>query len=279
MNLLTSIILNLIKLFCLPLKFFFDKNIEHTIYQLLREKKRKVIIGNKSLFFFTPNKTLDWRINTFYSKEPDTLEWIRNFKKKKNLIFWDIGSNIGIYSIYASIIHKKISIFSFEPSFLNLYFLSKNIFINNLNKDIKIIQTPLGQKKNNFFNFIEGTDNEGGAFNSLIVNKYQKKIKNSYNIMSTTIEELINSNALKIPHYIKIDVDGNEYDILRGFGKYLKNKNLKEILIEIDEDHKSEKIRILKILKKNGFNFYKKASTKFEPKSYENTFNYVFKKK
>ena len=65
--------------------------------------------------------------------------------------------------------------------------------------------------------------------------------------MSTTIEELINSNALKIPHYIKIDVDGNEYDILRGFGKYLKNKNLKEILIEIDEDHKSEKIRILKI--------------------------------
>lgn len=279
MNFLSLIIINLIRLICFPLNFFFNKNIEHNIYQLLRQKKKKIIINNKPVLFFVPNKTLDWRINTFFTKEPDTLEWIKNFKKKKNSIFWDIGANIGIYSIYARIIHKKLSIFAFEPSFLNLYFLSKNFFINNFRNEIKIVQTPLSQKKNNFFNFIEGTENEGGAFNSLTVNKYMKMTKNSYNIISTTIEELINSNALKIPNYVKIDVDGNEYEILKGFGKHLKNKNFKEILIEIDEDQKLEKLKVLKILNRNGFRYYKKVSTKFEAISDENTYNYFFRKK
>ena len=38
----------------------------------------------------------------FFSKEPETLEWIDNFSKDSS-IFWDIGANIGLYSIYNSI--------------------------------------------------------------------------------------------------------------------------------------------------------------------------------
>ena len=108
---LAIIILKFIRLMCFPFKFFFNKNIDHHIYQLLRENKKSIMINKRKVSFFVPNQILDWRIRTYYSKEPDTLVWIKNFKEKKNLVFWDIGANVGLYSIYASIIHKKSSIF------------------------------------------------------------------------------------------------------------------------------------------------------------------------
>ena len=36
----------------------------------------------------------------FYKKEPETLQWISEFSNNEKTIFWDIGSNIGLYSIY-----------------------------------------------------------------------------------------------------------------------------------------------------------------------------------
>ena len=57
----------------------------------------------KKITFFTPTKITKWRVDTFFSKEPETLEWIDSFKNTNKIIFWDIGSNIGLYSIYADL--------------------------------------------------------------------------------------------------------------------------------------------------------------------------------
>ena len=61
------------------------------------------------------------------TKEPETLEWIDQFKGDK-IVFWDIGANVGLYSIYAALKHKDIQIISFEPSVNNLRVLSRNIY-------------------------------------------------------------------------------------------------------------------------------------------------------
>ena len=41
-----------------------------------------------------------WRSRAYEKKEPETLDWIDNFKKGE--IFYDVGANIGVYSLYAS---------------------------------------------------------------------------------------------------------------------------------------------------------------------------------
>ena len=48
-----------------------------------------------------------------------------------------------------------------------------------------------------------------------------------YQILGTTINNLIDNKILEIPDYIKIDVDGIEHLILEGGSKYLKNNKLK----------------------------------------------------
>ena len=67
--------------------------------------------------------------------------WVKiiRINKKDNLIFWDIGANIGLYSIYNSLKHPKSTTIAFEPSSSNLRVLTRNISINNLEKNIKLV--------------------------------------------------------------------------------------------------------------------------------------------
>ena len=111
---------------------------------------KSINVLDKEIKFFVPNQLLNWRVDTFFTKEPETLEWIDNFEKKENLIFWDIGANIGLYSIYNSLKNPKSTTIAFEPSSSNLRVLTRNISINNLEKNIKVVPIPLTNKENIF---------------------------------------------------------------------------------------------------------------------------------
>ena len=95
------------------------------------EKKRKTNHRNTEMFFSVPNKLNNYRVDTFSTKEPETLDWID--KITENSIIWDIGANVGLYSIYAAK-SKNCKVYAFEPSVFNLELLARNIYINNLPK-------------------------------------------------------------------------------------------------------------------------------------------------
>ena len=46
------------------------------------------------MFFSVPNELNYFRVNTFSSKEPETLDWIDTLKP--GTVLWDIGANIGL---------------------------------------------------------------------------------------------------------------------------------------------------------------------------------------
>lgn len=276
MNKLSLLIFFLLRILSNSLFFFLRKDFLSYLYLHLRDKYSYIYILKKKIYFFTPNPILKWRIKTFYSKEPETLSWIDNFKNNNKIVFWDIGANVGLYSIYCSIKKKNIKCYAFEPSFLNLFPLSKNISLNNLEPQIKIMQIPLHNKNKSYFNFYETSKLEGGALSSFEFKK--TGTYNKYSILGLRADYLIKNNFCKKPNYIKIDVDGNEYLILKGLGEYLKSNKLYEILVEIDENRLIEKKKILLILKKSGFKCYKKISNNFNNQIVENTSNYFFKR-
>jgi len=255
--------------------------------QLLRDDSyQKVKILDQNIIFFVPNVIIKWRVDTFFSKEPETLEWINNFEnylgKDKQIIFWDIGGNIGLYSIYAALKYKNIDITTFEPSTSNLQTLSRNISTNNLNEKIRVCQIPLANKSNSFLMFKESQFQEGGAFNvfgenfDYEGNKFVQE--NSYKIYGTSINFFLDNKILEIPDYIKIDVDGIEHLILLGADNYLKNSKIKSFLIEINDRFTQQRDQILDIMKRNNFKIlHKKHSEELLNKSkLSNIFNYVF---
>ena len=246
---------------------------------------KSIKILGKETNFFVPNQLLEWRVNTFFIKEPETLNWIDSFKKKENLIFWDIGANIGLYSIYNSLKHPKSTTIAFEPSSSNLRVLTRNISINNLEKNIKIVPIPLTNKENIFQQMSEGLFIEGGALNTF-GEKYNfegKEFKPTmkYDLLGTTINYFLENSILDIPDYIKIDVDGIEHLILEGGNKFLTNKKVKSLSIEINENFKEQYDNVLNLMNKFEFKLlHKKHNDDMlsERSKFNKTFNYIFSK-
>ena len=203
---------------------------------------KEIKVKNNSVKFFCPNSLTEWRINTFFTKEPETLAWIDNFEGDNKITFWDIGANIGIYSIYAALSHKNIQIISFEPSTSNLRVLSQNISKNNLSQKINICQFALTNQKNKFLNLNESSFEEGSALHSFGQtfnhDGSQTKFINKYSLYGTNIDFLIENQILDTPDYIKIDVDGIEHLILDGGKKCLASSKIKSISVELNENFK-----------------------------------------
>jgi len=116
--------------------------------------------------------------------------------------------------------------------------------------------------KNQFLEFSERKFNEGESHNSLDKNiDFEgKKLDpmNSYQVLSTNIDQVIDDKILDIPNYIKIDVDGIEHLILKGGIKLLKNTKISEIQIEINENYSEQLNSVMKIMNECMFKFKEK---------------------
>ena len=266
-------------------RFFIRKSFLVWFKEFIQEDSyKKIKIFNNKVIFFIPNKLTEWRVDTIFKAEPETLNWIDNFNTNEKIIFWDIGSNIGLYSIYAALKHSDIEVVSFEPSTSNLRVLSRNISINNLENKIKINQFPLTDKENKYLMMQEGQFIEGGALNSFNENydfegnKFQSS--QNYKIYGTSINYILKNNFLNIPNYIKIDVDGIEHLILKGASNFLNHKNIKSFSIEINENFQEQYFSTLKIMEDNNFKIKSKERSEnfYTSEKFKNTFNYIFEK-
>jgi len=210
----------------------------------------------KKIFFSIHNETTLWRAQGLYTKEPVTISWIRGFEDDS--IFYDIGANIGTYSIFAASINK-INVLAFEPESYNFQILMENIIKNNLND--KIVAYPLGiSNQTEITSLFLSKFTKAGSHHMIQKNldhnlkKRTTTIKQG--IFSTSLNDLISKWGLPIPNYLKIDVDGIEYKIIEESNLLLKNKNLKSILIEINSNRK-EDLNIIKTLSKFDFKYDK----------------------
>ena len=103
--------------------------------------------------------------------------------------------------------------------------------------------------------------------------------KFTYKTAGFSMDEISKILNLPNPDYIKIDVDGIEHLILEGANKYLKNKKIKSLSIEINENFTEQYQKVLNIMKQNEFKVLSKKHNEalFDKSSrFAKTFNYVF---
>lgn len=249
--------------------------IMETILQKAMSKSTKISHNEVELTFSTPNPLTTWRATTFSDKEPETLEWIDNMETGS--IIWDIGANVGIYSIYAA---KSINatVYAFEPSIFNLELLGRNITNNKVVENVFIVPIALSDK--NGFNLMRHTNTDwGGALSSFGAQTDQdgKKFSaiNKYKTLGLKPDDLMDQEIFKQPDHIKLDVDGIEHLILAGSQKVLSN--VKSILVEINDDFLIQQETAKKLLNESGFKQKKKKKSIFNSKD-QNISNQIWTK-
>ena len=198
----------------------------------------------------TPNKLTRFRATTFASKEPETLTWIESFDT--GAVFWDVGANVGIYTIYAAL-KVQAKVIAFEPSVFNLEILTRNIVLNDLENSVTISPLPLNVKSEvGSFHLQQAT--WGGALSQFGQKKQLEEFESSdnfnYQMISLTMDHMCDSIGLYRPDCLKIDVDGNEYLILEGGQNILKT--VKTVLVEVDDNMLMEAAKTAELLSRAG---------------------------
>ena len=234
------------------------KYFQFKYYQLIKNFNQyfKVRVKNKYAFDLKISNSHEiMRALTFEIKEPEMIEWILDFKKiskNTNFTFYDIGANIGIYSLFTSACYKNASIYSFEPESTNFASLCLNIQKNIFN-NIVPYQIALSDKLG--FDKLHVGLVESGAGAASVGSDY-KNINNTNNfkqgIFTTTLDDLVFGHNFEMPNFIKIDVDGFENEILQGAKKVLNNKNLISVIIEYEFKNNDQKNKLIELMLENG---------------------------
>ena len=151
--------------------------------------------------------------------------------------------------------NQNVSVFSFEPSFSTYGTLVKNVLLNGLENQIHTYPIGLSnmteESRFNMSSMVSGAAEHsvGAAVNYLGKPFIPKAI---FSILAFEMDTFITMFDLPYPEFLKIDVDGNELEILKGAVKTLSNQKLKSILIEVHEG--SDVDRAVRVtLEKYGF--------------------------
>ncbi len=222
-----------------------------------------------------------WRSQTLFTKEPETIEWID--KMEIGSLLWDIGANVGLYSVYAGV--KGLRVCAFEPSALNTFLISKNIELNNLKDNVTLFPIAISDK--NEFGYLNMTSTElGGALNefnkddleSVHAGKCSRDVVFKQGMFAYSIDEMIEKYGFDIPNYIKIDVDSIEDKIIFGANRTLANNGVKGILVELDETEERTDKLIEFLADKGLFLKEKRQAEMFKSSEFQTQYNYIFER-
>ena len=206
----------------------------------------KIRFKEKDIKFYASSEMSTVRAVLFGKKEKEVYEFIDKYLNNGE-IFFDIGANVGVFSIYASIF-KNAKSYAFEPEYSNLYLLNKNIHLNNLHNIITICPYAVSNDIG-YGNLYLSSLESGAALHSLSKKIIEVTDENSpvvanVSVYSITIDDYVKKNNI-VPKMIKIDTDGKELEILIGATETLKKVTCLALELPIDQNKKDKCIAIL----------------------------------
>jgi FkbM family methyltransferase len=227
--------------------------------------------------FSTPNGATAWRVQTLFTKEPDTIDWIASFDRGAILV--DIGANVGMYTIWAAKT-RGTRVFAFEPESQNYALLNRNIVRNNLGDCVVAYCASLSDNAG-FGQLRLSTFSTGGSVHQFAASGESRAIAGAYyqGSYSSTLDTLVAEALLPVPDHVKIDVDGIEPNIVRGARATFANSKVKSVLIEVDtriEDHWNMVDQMLEL----GFDYSHEQVERAQRKEgpFKGVGNYVFRR-
>jgi FkbM family methyltransferase len=189
--------------------------IYYLLFRICRKfinKYIKIQVGNfKILASYKKNKTSYFLLKKCYFGDDYELKTIEKFCKLNKIFLLDCGANYGFYSFYTASLSTKNKVIAFEASMNTSKEFQANLALNNF-KNIKLKNLAITNKENNFLNFNESIkDWESSLRDNSFAEFSLQKIK------TTKIDYILKNKKLhKYFLFIKLDIEGSEFDAIKG---------------------------------------------------------------
>jgi len=156
-------------------------------------------------------------------------------KMKNNSVIVDLGANIGVFTIYATMTSKDTIVYAYEPfaGFCDL--IRENVRLNGRDSAVRCFNYAVAGESTTRTLYVKGTD----FFFPTLIGKSSDNGQESIQVKCTTLAEIIESNQLGRVDMLKMDCEGAEYEILYSAASVLER--VKEIRMEyhnLDNDRR-----------------------------------------
>ncbi|MDA9195259.1 FkbM family methyltransferase [Candidatus Pelagibacter ubique] len=208
------------------------------------------------------NKTSYFLLKKCSFGDDHELKTIKKFSKLNKIYLLDCGANYGFYSFYTGSLSAENQIIAFEASINTSKEFKANLALNDF-KNIKIENLAVAGKENEILNFNESIKDWES---SLTNNNFIKS--NSLQIKTTKIDYFLKNENLDGYHlFIKLDIEGNEFDAIKGSLDTIQ-KYSPLIIIEFSKynlDNNRDNLNFLEFfLEKFDYSIYTTSSNKIK---------------
>jgi FkbM family methyltransferase len=146
------------------------------------------------------------------------------------MIFFDVGTNAGVFAISAA---KKIGgngVFAFEPCSSTCELLKRNLQLNHL-ADVNVVQMALGESVGEGMLQINAPGKDG--LNTLGQATHPgSKVVGQESVRITTVDVFMKDNKIPRVDVMKVDIEGAELMMFRGARELLERPDAPIILYE-----------------------------------------------
>jgi FkbM family methyltransferase len=119
-------------------------------------------------------------------------------------VFYDVGANVGFYSLLASLLVGPGKVFAFEPLPGNVTYLRRHLMLNAIN-NVEVFELAICDQVGTSFFEAEET----GAMGHLQAN-------GKFQVATSTLDSLLQEEKVAPPNYVKMDIEGTELNALQG---------------------------------------------------------------
>lgn len=195
-----------------------------------------------------------FRAREFLRVEPDLVHWIDDFIDE-NSILYDVGANIGAYSLYAA--RKGARVIAFEPFAGNYSLLNQNIQLNGMGDRISAFNLALHDTTGvNVLNISKFAP--GGAIHAVGVTRAGSSFEefepvHGQSVVAFRLDDFVGMFDQPFPTHVKIDVDGNDPLVLAGMSGLFSDERLKHIAIEVNPKLREADQGVVDTLESFGF--------------------------
>lgn len=177
--------------------------------------------------------------------------WLGSYEINKRMAFereipagavvYDVGANAGYFSLLAAVlVGSEGRVYAFEPLPRNVEFLNKHIQLNRLD-NIAVIEAAV-------------SDRSGEAAFDLGASTAMGHLADTGEIAvrMVSLDEMLQAGELEPPDYVKVDVEGAEYDVLRGARDLLRQYHP---ILFLDTHQREAHRPTIALLKELGYEF------------------------
>lgn len=166
---------------------------------------------------------------------------VKKSREKEKFIVFDVGANVGKYSQLLSNYINNVLVYAFEPHPKTFQTLSSNL---SGCAGVKLFNYGISSsnKKTFIYDYAEQNGSSHASLNKDVFKSVYNSNEIEHEIEVITIDHFVDQNKIEKIDFLKIDVEGLEYEVILGAKNMIAENKIEIIQFEFTQLNSTTKV-------------------------------------